>query len=105
MTRTLRRVLAVMLVGVVLYGCFVLYAGCRDIAATLARYRWWTFAATLGLASINYGFRFLKWEYYLARLGVRGVRKPDSLLVFLSGFVLTVTPGKVGEVFKSAVLS
>jgi uncharacterized membrane protein YbhN (UPF0104 family) len=27
------------------------------------------------------------------------------LLVFLSGFVLTVTPGKVGEVFKSAVLA
>src|SRR5690606_11825003 len=29
----------------------------------------------------------------------------DSLLVFLSGFVLTVTPGKLGEVFKSAVLA
>src|SRR6185503_20386935 len=28
-----------------------------------------------------------------------------SLLVFLSGFVLTVTPGKLGEVFKSAVLA
>jgi len=105
MTRTLRRVLAVMLVGVVLYGLFVLYAGYREIGASLARYRWWTFAAALGLATVNYGFRFLKWEYYLGLLGVRGVRKPDSLLVFLSGFVLTVTPGKVGEVFKSAVLS
>ena len=32
-------------------------------------------------------------------------RRLDSLLVFLSGFVLTITPGKVGEVFKSAVLA
>ncbi|HTM45423.1 MAG TPA: lysylphosphatidylglycerol synthase transmembrane domain-containing protein, partial [Polyangiaceae bacterium] len=44
------------------------------------------------------------WEFYLARLGIVGVSKIDSLLIFLSGFVLTITPGKVGEVFKSAVL-
>jgi uncharacterized membrane protein YbhN (UPF0104 family) len=48
--------------------------------------------------------RFLRWEIYLRLLGIR-VARFDSLLVFLSGFVLTVTPGKVGEVFKSAVLS
>ena len=35
---------------------------------------------------------------------IRGVGRVDSLLTFLSGFVLTVTPGKVGEVFKSLVL-
>ena len=28
----------------------------------------------------------------------------DSLLLFLSGFALTVTPGKVGEVLKSYLL-
>jgi uncharacterized protein (TIRG00374 family) len=33
------------------------------------------------------------------------VGKLDSALVFLSGFVLTITPGKVGEIFKSAVLA
>ncbi len=48
--------------------------------------------------------RYLKWEFYLARLDIRGVKRGDSLLTFLSGFVLTVTPGKVGEVFKSLVL-
>src|SRR5690606_12923382 len=65
---------------------------------------WWTFVGALGLASFNYGLRFLKWQYYLARLEIRGIRAVDSLLIFLSGFVLTVTPGKLGEVFKSAVL-
>ena len=39
-----------------------------------------------------------------AVLGVRGIPKWESLLIYLSGFVLTVTPGKVGEVFKSYVL-
>ncbi|MCA9588789.1 MAG: flippase-like domain-containing protein, partial [Myxococcales bacterium] len=52
----------------------------------------------------NYVLRFLKWEFYLARLEIRDVKKWDSFLTFLSGFVLTVTPGKVGEVFKSLIL-
>lgn len=99
-----RRVLLALLLGVAVYGVFVLYTGYRALGAALVEYRWLTFAGALLLSTANYGLRFLKWEYYLARLGIRGVPKFDSLLVFLSGFVLTVTPGKLGEVFKSAVL-
>jgi hypothetical protein len=105
MKNNLRRLIWALLLGVALYGAFVLYAGYREIDASLHTFRWSAFAAALGLATLNYLLRFLKWEYYLARLGIRGVEKLDSLLVFLSGFVLTVTPGKVGEVFKSAVLA
>lgn len=104
MGRTVRRILIALLLGVVLYGAFVLWAGYREISGSLARFNWLYFAAAIGLATGNYLLRFAKWEYYLARLGIRHVPKLDSLLVFLSGFVLTVTPGKVGEVFKSAVL-
>lgn len=99
-----RRLLLALLLGVAVYGAFVLYTGYQQLGAALTSYSWWTFVGALGLASFNYGLRFLKWQYYLARLEIRGVSPVDSLLVFLSGFVLTVTPGKLGEVFKSAVL-
>ncbi len=105
MNRLVVRLVAAMLLAVVVYAAFVLWTGYAQIAATLDAFRWWTFAAALTLATANYGLRFLKWEYYLRLLDVRGVGKVDSLLVFLSGFVLTVTPGKIGEVFKSAVLA
>lgn len=105
MQRHLRRFVVAMLIGVAVYGAFVAYTGHRAIAGSLATFHWSAFAAALGLATLNYGLRWLKWEYYLARLEIRGVPKLDSALVFLSGFVLTVTPGKVGEVFKSAVLA
>ena len=105
MKGNLRRLIFALLIGVAIYGAFVLYVGYREIDASLHVFRWSAFAAALGLATLNYGIRYLKWEYYLALLGVRGVDKVDSLLIFLSGFVLTVTPGKVGEVFKSAVLA
>lgn len=93
-----------LLIGVVLYAAAIAYTGYRRIESSLASFEWYAFAAAIGLASTNYGLRFLKWQYYLGRLSVRGVAPLDSLLIFLSGFVLTVTPGKVGEVFKSAVL-
>lgn len=100
-----RQLLIGLLLGIVLYGSVVAYTGFRQMQAVLGGFRWAAFAAALGLATTNYGFRFAKWQYYLRRLGVAHVSRADSLLVFLSGFVLTVTPGKLGEVFKSAVLA
>jgi uncharacterized membrane protein YbhN (UPF0104 family) len=105
MNRLLRRILGAVLLGVFVYGAFVAYSGYFEISASLARFAWGSFAIALALATANYGIRFAKWQYYLARLEVRGVGTIDSLLIFLSGFVLTITPGKVGEVFKSAVLA
>ena len=104
MTRLLRRLIVAMILGVFVYAAFALYRGVHEIGETLRRFDWSAFAIACGLAFGNYVTRFFKWEFYLARLGIRGIPKLDSLLTFLSGLVLTVTPGKVGEVFKSLVL-
>jgi uncharacterized protein (TIRG00374 family) len=105
MNAIVRRVLLVTLVGVLLYGLFAVYTGVQQIGSSLSRFHPSAFLAALGLACFNYLLRFGKWQYYLARLDIRGIPWLDSLLVFLTGFVLTITPGKVGEVFKSAVLA
>lgn len=99
-----RRLVGAMLIGVVVYGALVFYRGAEKIGAQLATFAWSAFAIACALSFVNYVLRFLKWEYYLAVLGIRDVPKPTSFLTFLSGFVLTVTPGKVGEVFKSLIL-
>ncbi|UPM42425.1 lysylphosphatidylglycerol synthase transmembrane domain-containing protein [Halocatena salina] len=54
----------------------------------------------LGLVVVGYGVRFLKWEYYLRTLGIE-ISIRDSALVFFSGLMLVVTPGKVGELWKA----
>jgi glycosyltransferase 2 family protein len=105
MHKLLRRVLVVTLIGVLLYGLFAVYTGVSAIGESLAAFEGGAFWLALLLATLNYLLRFGKWQYYLARLEIRGIPWFDSLLVFLSGFVLTITPGKVGEVFKSAVLA
>jgi len=49
----------------------------------------------------NYTLRWLRWNYYLQVLGVHGVSRISSALVFFSGFAMGLTPGKSGEVTKS----
>lgn len=102
--RSVRRVVVVMLVAVFFYAVFAMASGAHKLADRMSGYAWWTFAAALCLAFGNYLLRYLKWEIYLSILEIRGLKRVDSFLTFLSGFVLSVSPGKVGEVFKSYVL-
>ena len=100
----LSRALALAIVaGALFYVAFACYNGLPEVVQSLRTYAWSTAACALGLAAFNYFLRYLKWELYLRRLGVR-VPFVDSLTIFLSGFSLTVTPGKVGEVLKSYLL-
>ncbi|MCU1278127.1 MAG: Integral rane protein [bacterium] len=89
--------------GALFYVGFAAYSGFHKVVDALEHYAWATAAAALCLAAINYLLRFMKWELYLRRLDVR-IPLRDSFGIFLSGFSLTVTPGKVGEVLKSYLL-
>jgi uncharacterized protein (TIRG00374 family) len=59
--------------------------------------------AILMMAPLNYVFRFVKWSVYLKLIRVR-LKTRDSVLIFLSGLAMTVTPGKVGELLKSYMI-
>ncbi|MFO0760827.1 MAG: lysylphosphatidylglycerol synthase transmembrane domain-containing protein [Byssovorax sp.] len=104
MNKLVRRVLAVMLLAVFVYGAIFFYKGIGKITHEFGHFAWWAFGAGLGLAFLNYVLRFFRWQYYLRLLKIEGVPWGESFLTFFSGFVLTVTPGKVGEVFKSLIL-
>ena len=56
-----------------------------------------------GLALINYLLRFLRWALYLKILQINAPFHV-SLLVFLGGLAMTITPGKVGELVKCYLL-
>jgi uncharacterized membrane protein YbhN (UPF0104 family) len=54
----------------------------------------------LGLSLLNYVLRFVRWEIYLEHLGSK-LPRARSLGVFGVGFLLSVTPGKAGELGKA----
>jgi glycosyltransferase 2 family protein len=80
-----------------------LYADAPRLVAALVHFRWGYLPLILGLTLFNYFWRFVKWQYYLKRLGV-SVHWSKSLLIFVSGLSMAITPGKVGELLKSYLL-
>ncbi|MDQ7029858.1 MAG: lysylphosphatidylglycerol synthase transmembrane domain-containing protein [Ardenticatenia bacterium] len=95
------RFLFSVLLGMAVIVGLALYGDLRALAAHLRGFRWAYVPLILGLTMINYALRFVKWEYYLRLLDIRGVSFPDSVAIFLSAFAMVLTPGKVGEVLKS----
>lgn len=73
------------------------------VAAALAALSPLSAALAVGLVTVAYGLRFLKWHFLVRRLGLP-TRPGPSLQVFLSGLMMAVTPAKVGEVWKSVLL-
>lgn len=57
-----------------------------------------------GLTFAGFTLRFCRWQWYLGALGLR-VDRLQSFVIYLSGFALTTTPGKVGELLRSAFLA
>lgn len=112
-----RTLFAVTLFAIFVYAVLAIASDVRALRAVLGSFAWWTFGASLALAFANYVLRFAKWEYYLRRLGIGAkptvadgadfepVPRGESFAIFLSGFAMSITPGKAGEVFRSALLA
>ncbi len=112
MSRLLRRALLGVVLGALIYLGAVLYVDVHATAAALADFRWSAVVLALLLSSVNYLLRFWKWELCLGWLGIRepgpgnapGLTLGRSLLIYLAGLSMSVTPGKVGEVLRSLLL-
>lgn len=99
------KILASLLLGLAVVIVMGLVSDVREVGRDLGTFRWELLPLILGLTVLNYALRWLKWDYYLRRLALGdGVGRLDSSLIFCSGLVMSVTPGKLGEVFKSYLL-
>ncbi len=88
----------------IVYLGLTLYADAPKLAHALLNWDWRWFSFALLAVLGNYLLRFARWHYYLRVIGITNVPPPPSLLIFLSGFALTMVPGKLGELIKSFLL-
>src|SRR5215470_11912822 len=99
------KIIVSVLIGLAVVVALGLIGDIRQVGRSFESFAWATIPAILGFTLLNYVLRWLKWDYYLRRTGMgRGVSRGDSGLLFTSGMVMAVTPGKVGEVLKSYLL-
>ena len=88
------------LFGVLVYAGMILWLSADEVAAAVKRIPIWVLPAAMGLSLLNYLIRFFKWERYRKLLGIELERK-TSFLIYLAGLSMSITPGKMGEVFKA----
>lgn len=111
MNKALRRTLVGVALGVLLYVGAAVWLGVDELRRALASMDPRGFAAALAASCGAYALRFAKWELALRWLGVRSLplhtplSRRDSAVIFLAGMSMSVTPGKLGEVVRSGLLS
>jgi uncharacterized protein (TIRG00374 family) len=72
----------------------------KAVSQHIFEFRWALFPAVLGLTLFNYLLRGFKFHYYLRQIGAFSIPIKESFRIFVAGFPLAVTPGKVGEALK-----
>lgn len=84
----------------VIYLGFIFYADYNQLVHVLAKVTPLFVLLVLSMSMCNYLVRFSKWHFYLKELGVQ-ISVIDSFTVFMSGLIMSVTPGKMGELLKA----
>lgn len=81
----------------------MIYADYEKVISAFKNFNWLLLPILLLLSLGNYFSRFFKWEYYLKIIDVK-LHKLDSLAIFMSGLIMSITPGKMGELLKSYLI-
>ncbi len=100
-----RRLLAGLAFGFVVVVALALLGDARQVGAHLSGFDWRLAPLIVAGTLFNYLLRFIKWHYYLQVIGVRRLSLAQSARIFVAGFPLAVTPGKVGEALKGVWLN
>jgi uncharacterized protein (TIRG00374 family) len=95
-----RKLIVFVIFSVVVFAAVGLYGQLDEVLLALTSIDWWiVLPAMMSLSFLNYIIRYVKWQYYLRRIDVN-LSHTDSFSIFLAGFTLTTTPGKIGEAVK-----
>ncbi|NIM96308.1 MAG: flippase-like domain-containing protein [Anaerolineales bacterium] len=105
MKNILRKLLTGLLLGFIVFLAVALFGDIRQVGSRLKGFDWRLVPLILGCTLFNYLLRFGKWHYYLGLIGIRDLPTMESARIFVAGFPLAVTPGKVGEALKGLWLN
>ncbi len=95
-----RRLIAGLIFGFLVVLALTLLADLRQVQQHIRAFRWGLFPAVLALTLFNYLLRGFKFHFYLRQIGADEIGLRESFRLFVAGFPLAVTPGKVGEALK-----
>ncbi|MCB9451951.1 MAG: flippase-like domain-containing protein [Anaerolineaceae bacterium] len=99
------RILTGIAIAFVIYVVLLLFINTDDLLSQLAAYPWELLIPVILLKFLAWVFRFLEWQYYLGVIDARDkISLFDSAVLYLSGYTMAVSPGKIAEVLKAVIL-
>lgn len=98
-----RNVLISLIFGAIVFIALSLYANLSDLLSAFKKISPFYFPLLLCFASYNYIFRFIKWDFYVRCLEISITRK-QSFTIFMAGLIMSISPGKFGEVLKAFLI-
>jgi uncharacterized protein (TIRG00374 family) len=98
-----KKIIFSVIIGMLIFSLNSLYSDAKELMNVFIKFNYIWLPVILILAPLNYTFRFLKWNYYLKLINVN-IRLRENIIIFLSGFSMTITPGKLGELLKTYML-
>lgn len=89
----------------VIYVALLLFTNTGELLTHLQAYPWALFLPVMLLKASAWFLRFWRWHYYLWVIKATGrISVLDSAIIFVSGFAMVVSPGKLAELLKAVVL-
>jgi uncharacterized protein (TIRG00374 family) len=95
-----RRLIAGLIFGFLVVLGLTLLSDLQAVSQHMVAFHWALYPVVLGLTLFNYLLRGIKFHYYLQQIGAKRIPIKESFRIFVAGFPLAVTPGKVGEALK-----
>ena len=99
MERLKKNFILALVLGLAVYLVLATVSGLEDLRDALSGFDFFLIPAILGLVSLSYAVRFVRWTYYLRLLKVRVPLRANAA-IFAAGLSMTISPGKLGEVLK-----
>lgn len=91
------------ILAIAVYTAIVFLSDAKAVGDAISGIALYWIPLFLSLSLLNYLLRFFKWHYFLGKVNVH-IPWKESLSVFIAGFSMTVSPGKLGELLKCYLL-
>ncbi len=98
-----KNIIIIIAISGLLYLGLTIYGDYNLVILAFERFNWVYLPLLLSLTYLNFVTRFVKWHYYLNNINVQLSYK-DSFAIFMSGLVMSISPGKMGELVKSYMI-
>jgi uncharacterized protein (TIRG00374 family) len=98
-----KKIIIGIVIAAAVYLGFSLYIDFDKLLEAFSLFDFRYFPLVLLLSFFNYLLRFERWHYYLKVLDIKIPRK-ISYSIFFGGLIMSITPGKVGELLKSYLI-